>query len=221
MIFLKILGAILLLLFLILIIPVRIRIVYDQSVRAYIPVLFFKIGLYPRRKRLKPMSKKKYEKLKKPKKESKKEQKKKKPAETKEKAKLSVSDIFGLIGEVTEAAGDILKKITNYLRVKIHALKIVISTDDAAKTAIAYGAVSGAAGSLMTMLGDKCRIKYPSRAETGVECDYLSGNCSFKCDILFSIFVWQLLVIALKGLKVFIKFKTKSEVKNNAGNKNK
>ncbi len=215
MIVLKILGIIAFLLFLIAVIPIRIRVAYDSgSVTAYIPVLLFRIKLYPRKPKLKSMSKKKYDKLKSEKKEKKKKKKDEEKTETAEKKKrISVSDVFGIVGEVTEAVKEILNKIADYLKVKIYALRIDVSCDDAAKTAVAYGAVSGSVSALMGILNDRCRISYSRNSDSGVYCDFTSGRSSVKVDLRFSVFVWQAAVLGIKSILSFIKIKSKLEDK--------
>ena len=225
MIFLKILGGIALFLLLVALIPVRIRVVYDKGIAAYIPVLFFKIRIYPRKPKLKSMSKKKYDKLTSPKKKKKKKKDKSKapeqePAADKAKERPGISGILGVVGDIKSAVGVILKRLNAYLKVKIYAFWINVSCDDAAKTAVTYGAVSGSVGTVMSIINDRCRVKYPKNAQTGVYCDYLSGHTSLKVDIRFSIFIWQIIAIGIKALLSFIKIKTKLEGKKDAGNKN-
>ena len=221
-----IIGCIVLLFLLIGFFPVRIRISYVDSLKVYIPILFFRIRLFPKKRKLKSMSKKKFDKLrsgkkKKPeKKKKKREESKEKPKEEKKK-RLSFSEIRELVGDVRVIAGKIISKLRSYLKVKIYSLVIVISSDDASKTAITYGAVSGATANLMALLEDNCRISYSRGSSAGVYCDYLTGSCSAEIDIRFSIFVWQILALGLKALFGFIKIKNKTEVNKNAGNKDK
>lgn len=227
MIFLKILGIIALVIFLILMIPLRIRVSYYDNVAVTIPILFFKIKIYPKTPKLKSMSKNKFDKLNGKKDEKNRKKKKKKSIDsdsdrvTKSSNKLSVSDVLPIIGEISELVGKILSSLSDYLKVKIYALRFVISGDDAAKTAITYGTVTGAAGTLMRILEDRCRISYSRNAEAGVFCDFLSGHTTVKVDIRFSIFVWQVIALGIKALINFLKIKSKLEVRKNAGNENK
>lgn len=219
---LKIIGGILLVILLILFIPIRIRLKYTDELEVFVPVLFFKIPIFPRKTKLKPMSKKKYEKVlakeaekstKKERDKVSKEKKKNKPIKDAKKKKISLSDITSLVGEILDAVGAILSKVGGYLRVKIYALHILISSDDAAKTAITYGAVSGTLGTLFGILEDRCHIKYARNAEAGVSCDYTCGSSELKCDVRFTFRIWQLISIAFNAFKKFISIKMKMEVK--------
>jgi len=227
MLALKIIAGIAAVLLLIAMIPIRIRIKYDEKLTVFVPILFLHIYLYPQRGKLTFFSKNKYEKLISEEKNLSKKRKKKSKKIGKdthfasEKRKLSLAEIASLVKEIFSAAGKILEHFNKYLRVKIYALKAVISSDDAAKTAITYGAVSGTLGTLVGILEDRCHIKYAKNAETDIICDYIAGSCSAECDIRFSVRIWQAIKLLFIALINFIKIKSKTEVKNNVGNQDK
>lgn len=219
--------SIVFLFFILFVIPVNIRIKYNDTLICYAKVLIFKFSLYPRRHKLKSMSKKKYDKLKSGKKKDKKKKKRKKSEndtdaeKTEKKTKMSFSDIIKLVRDVSSIVKKILERFNKYLKVKIYSFVILISADDASKTALTYGAVSGSVGTLMRIIEDRCNVKYSPNAETGIVCDYIAGSCDARIDMRFSLRVWQIVVLAFKALISFIKIKSKTEVIKNAGNEDK
>lgn len=218
MIALIIIAAILLLFVLIAFFPLRIRIAYDDSVNVYVPILFFRIPIHPKKKRVKSLSAKKFRELRKPEsknKTTKKTANKSVKSEKNDSNTLSLKTLKPHIGDILSSVTALLSKFNNHLNAKIYSLFIVVSSDDAAKTAVTYGAVSSSVSVLMALLEDQCNIKYSNNAKTGVYLDYTLGKCIFECDIRFSLKVWQLISLAVSAAIAFIKTKTKLEVKNN------
>lgn len=212
-----VIAVILLFFVLVALFPLRIRVSFNDSVSVYIPILFFKIPIYPTRKRIKSLSGQKFRELRKAK-------SKKKPTNNSSKAdsesenkteKLSFKTIKPHLSEITLYVKDLLYKFNRHLNAKIYALYVVVSSDDAAKTAITYGAVSSSVSVLMSILEDRCNIKYSTNAKTGVYVDYTLGKCIIECDIRFTLRVWQIISLAVSAAMSFIKTKTILEVKNN------
>jgi len=217
---LVIIGVILLIFVLVAFLPIRIRISYSDSIRLFVPLLFWKINIYPKERRLRSMSAKKYRKLIAPKKEIKKSSKSKSTQSSSEvmpKDKLTFSSIKPLIGEIFTHVLALVSKFSNHLNVKVYSLWAVISSEDAATTAITYGAVSSSVSALMGLLHDRCKISYARNAVTGVYVDYTLGECKFDCDIRFTLCVWQILSLVISAAMAFIKTKTKLEENKNVG----
>ena len=216
-----IIGIIVLFFLLILFLPLRVRIAYTDSVNVYVPLLFFRIPLYPRKQKLKPMSAEEFRKsgLQKKSKKTKKPADKK-ATDNKSPEKLTIKSIKPHIGEIVNQVKALLIKFNGHLNAKIYSLRIVISSDDAAASAITYGAVSSTVSVLMGVLEDRCNIKYSKKARTGVYLDYTLGKCIFECDIRFTLKVWQIISLAVSAAIAFIKIKTNLEVKNNVREQN-
>ncbi|MBQ4054412.1 MAG: hypothetical protein IJD17_01770 [Clostridia bacterium] len=153
--------------------------------------------------------------LKKSKKTSKSDTKKNEEA-----SKLTLKSIRPHIGEILTQIKALLIKFNGHLNVRIYALRIVVSSDDAAATAVSYGAVSSSVSVLMGVIEDRCNIKYSKNARTGVYIDYTLGRCIFECDIRFTLRIWQIISLALSAAIAFIKTKTNLEVKNNVREQN-
>lgn len=134
MLWLYILLGILLAFLLILLIPVRIRLKYQKEFELILYIGFVKLKLIP----AKP---------KKPKKEKSKEKTKEKPKEKHKETEKNknilqekgVSWLVNLIKRISGLACGVLKDFFKHIIIKRLMLSIVISEEDAAKTAINYG----------------------------------------------------------------------------------
>lgn len=135
-----------------------------------------------------------------------KEKKKKKPKEPLPKKTASeYIEIF------TDALKDIVHKLKKYLYLEKYILKVNIATDDAAKTAILYGATSGAAGSLWVLINSiKRRTKKRGAIYSEVKPDFISETMDFYADIEISIRLWQILALGTTALGVYNKLKKKT-----------
>ena len=148
------------------------------------------------------------------KKRLKKEQKKEnKLSEAKEKKKTSLSDILDTVNLATSVAKAVLGSFFGHLRVDVAKLKIKVATGDAASTAIAYGAVSGAVACLLAIFENSKRVRGLKKAEMDIVCDFLGESSSADIKISFSLRVWHLFYIAFAALGKFVKHKLKSAKK--------
>lgn len=134
MLWLYILLGILLVIFLLLLTPVKLKASYNENFRCILKIGFVKFSLYPP----KPKKKKKKKKKKKPKKadEEQKSEETKKESLIKEKG---ISWLFDLIKKIADLAVGALKDFFRHIIVKKLLLSISIAGSDAADTAVKYG----------------------------------------------------------------------------------
>jgi len=86
------------------------------------------------------------------------------------------------------------------VRVRVKRLLISVGTDDAAKTAVLYGATVASVASIIGFIDQKfTRIRRRS-GEMQVRADYLSGKTHAEIDIICSIRLYRALVIGVKML---------------------
>ena len=154
------------------------------------------------------------------KKENKKAEKEKKKQD-KEQKKTSISDILDIISLVSSVAKAALGCFFSHLRVDVARFKITVATGDAASTAVAYGAVSGAVSCMLAIFEDNKNVKLTRKAEADVVCDFLGESPSADIKISFSLRVWHLFHVAFAALKSVIKHKLKSAKKATLNNENK
>lgn len=176
---------------------VGLRIKYADGLKVYIKVLFITVQIYPfkaRKKRYRhSMSKRKAQKIKsslqkKPKKEKKKKQKKASHKKENEKKKsetqLSKDDILSVISIVLSFIKSFVGRFSGSVRLKASRIKIVVASDDAATTAITYGAVTQAINVLFPLL-DKIKTvkRLPRGKELSVRADFTADTPSIELDI--------------------------------------
>lgn len=155
-------------------------------------VLFIKYYLFPEQK--KKFSIKKYEKKQQKKQDNAKPVLKQQKPDDK---KPSILDEIKLIKEVLSTA---LNAASKYLHVKISKLHIKVATDDAANTAILYGAVSGAVAGIIELIDSYTNLKRLKKCAVIVEPDFLNDKTEVKLNISLSLSVFGALVILAKTL---------------------
>lgn len=203
-------------------IKASVTIAYSDEVTLYLRVLFLKIKILPKKepKKLNGMSTAKANKIRR--KIEKKAEKKRLSAEEKKKLKAqkkaqgkkkSPQEIISIVQLVSKLAVAVIERFARHLRIKIARIKLIIATDDAATTAIAYGAVSQSLNILLPALEEVKNFQKLKNADISVDCDFLSSEPVIDVKLGFSIRVWQVLHIALAALITLIKHKLKSDIK--------
>ena len=139
---------------------------------------------------------------------------KKKAKKEKEKAALPKKAVGEYITIFTDALKELVHKLKKYLFLEKYIIKADIGTDDAAKTAILYGAASNAAAQLwMLVCSLKRRTRNPKLIYTEIKPDFIAEQTDFYADIELSIRLWQILSLGMTALDVHKKLKSDSEVK--------
>ncbi|MBR2354752.1 MAG: DUF2953 domain-containing protein, partial [Clostridia bacterium] len=135
-------------------------------------------------------------------------QKKKEKEEKKAtKKKKSVSEILSLLRLITSLLKIVLGKFFKHIRIDLKRLNIKIATSDAASTAIAYGAITGALSTLLPLIQSAKQFSLPREEDLSVETDFLSDTPSLDLHLSVSLRVWHVLDIALSALWRFVKHK--------------
>ena len=204
MLWLYILLGILLVIFLLLLTPVKLKASYNENFRCILKIGFVKFSLYPP----KPKKKKKKKKKKKPKKadEEQKSEETKKESLIKEKG---ISWLFDLIKKIADLAVGALKDFFRHIIVKKLLLSISIAGSDAADTAVKYGyccsAVYPAFGIIVGAV--KCK-KYGVDISPNFE-EKAKSAVNMELEARIKI-LWLLALVikhGIKGLKLLIDLK--------------
>ncbi len=171
-----IIGAILAVIALLLFLPVHITAAVKDEAKVFLRILFVKIKLFPVKE--KPEKKKKEQK---PKQE--------KPKEKTEKKEKEKRDIPSLIHSVADILGVFLRQFSKHVKIKVLRYKIIIGTDDAAKTALLYGAAEQATAYLFAVLGENAKFTF-SKKNSLVWADFTSEKTTadVKIDVSISVF---------------------------------
>ena len=171
----------------------------------YVRILFLKLRLPPEKAAHTEQN---------PKEQTTEKGRKKKAKKEKEKAALPKKAVGEYITPFTDALKELVHKLKKYLFLEKYIIKADIGTDDAAKTAILYGAASNAAAQLwMLVCSLKRRTRNPKLIYTEIKPDFIAEQTDFYADIELSIRLWQILSLGMTALGVYKKLKSDSEVK--------
>lgn len=177
---------------------------FANSPFLYVRILFLKLKLPP--EKAVPPEEKSKEQM--PEKDKKKKEKK-----AKEKAPFPKKTVGEYITIFTDALKELVHKLKKYLFLEKYIIKADIGTDDAAKTAILYGAASNAAAQLwMLVCSLKRRTGNTKLIYTEIKPDFIAEQIDFYADIELSIRIWQILSLGMTALGVYKKLKSDSEV---------
>ena len=96
----------------------------------------------------------------------------------------------------------------HHLHIDITRLRLVIATDDAAKTAILWGAVCPTVAAILELLDRGTNLHTDRATDIDVAVDYLSDSITADICIAFTLRVWHLADIGLRLLFGFLKHKS-------------
>lgn len=206
---LKIALAVLLPILLLLFLRVRVVLVYNDSVRAYLSILFFRIPLYPKRKKVK-ISDYTYEKQRKPLLEQRKKQAERQ-AKTEAKAKNRPKPpLRAQIRFYVALIKRLYPRFLRHFRMDITRLHIRVATGDAATTAILCGVVSQTVAFLLEFLSLHTNLRPAYRADVAVIPDFLAVKSTVDCKMVFSLRVYAILGLGIHFFRHLLTNKVKN-----------
>ena len=201
MIALYIIFGIALLICLILMLRAKIIISYDEELIVYFKILFLKFRIVPA----------------KPKKLKKRRRQHKKSASRSDAASQSTVEaqkndsVVSKLWAMREILLHTISKFLGKLHFKFVKLNIVVSADNAASTALLYGATVQGVAYLIEILDTISNVDINKRSEISVKSDFISQKSSFEGKIVLYISVFHLVYVGLHFLKKLIKSKAKME----------
>ena len=227
--FVIVIGIIALIIGAILALRATLTIEYRDALNVSVKVLFLNFKITPRKeKKVDPkdftprkfrrmMKKKRRKELraykKKQKKLEKKSLQKKEGKAQKKSGAKKLRSLLDNINTVKELVELVTARFVRHLRIELTRIKIVVATDDAAKTAVLYGVVSQSVAYTLELLDRVTNLEYAQEADVSVDVDFLETKPRADVHIAFSLRVWHLLDIALRALGRFISVKAKKQNK--------
>jgi hypothetical protein len=193
--------------FLIFIIPIHVMVGLTDNVSVMVRVLFLKIPILPKekKKKSKDKDKKKKPKEKKKKKKEKPDKKeKKKKKDKKNKNKKNISDIVGLVQVLLDTVVALFKRLGRNFKIRVHAYEICVASEEAAKTAVMYGAVKTLSETIFLRLEDSINFKIVKGAPMGVYADFLEEKFKANVKIDFSISIAGVFGVLFAAIFKFI-----------------
>ena len=100
---------------------------------------------------------------------------------------------------------DAVLKSGRFLRVKIKSLRVAVATDDAAKTAVLFGASSQLLSEFFGLVGETRQLKI--RGPVGVSYDFTQQKPSYDIDFTMRMRVYQIVSVGITALRGYIKMK--------------
>lgn len=206
-------------------ISARLVLAYSDTLTLYLKFLFFKIKIVPtppKKVSLRKYSLKRYKKSieKERKKQAKKGKKKEntsdkhkvaaKERSSKSENKRTASDILELVNTILAVVKKLLASFGKHLKIKTVRLRITVATEDAAKTAVVYGAVCQAVSYIMELLYNITGFTVSKSGEVTVEPDFTAEKSSADIKVVFKLRVWHVLAMLAAGALAFIKKKIAS-----------
>lgn len=107
---------------------------------------------------------------------------------------------------------DLVKKILSFffsrlfghLRIDVTRIRIIIGSDEAAKTAITYGIAVQAVAYILALLDKVSNVRGLQKRDVYVDVDFLSEEIKVDMKIAFSIRLWHILHLAFGTLRRLI-----------------
>lgn len=190
-----VLLGILLFLFILLLLPVHTRARYDGALQVW-------AGLGPVSLRVYPLKSSKKKPEKKEKTQAAEKKSRKKATANKKRGSLS----FEMICDYIRLGAEALGKMKRRLVLKNLTCHLKIASNDAAKTAITYGQVTGAVSALYPVLERNLRIK---KTDISVDADFEGSKWDILADVTLAVCPLRMLIAAcILGLH-FLKIRRK------------
>ncbi|MBQ7699084.1 MAG: DUF2953 domain-containing protein [Clostridia bacterium] len=198
MIALYILGGILLFTVLLCLLPVGIRIKYDNDFSLFVSIGFINIRVIPAKQkkiRVSDYSERKLERQRKRQQKKDAEKERKNTAGTKKEKKDSVlaarlknlDTAPDMIEQLYDMLSFVSDKFAKRLTVRFFQLDAIIGSDNAAKTAIIYGGACSAAGCISAFLDQHMSLKKRNEASIRITPDFLSEKTVVYADVSMTV----------------------------------
>ena len=199
---------------------IRYKIIFDDGIVVKAGLFFIWKTLYPKKK--KPETKS-------PETDSSKKKKPEKPEKKKESAikqlagvsggidgKENYKEMFSFFLElVQKVVIPTAKKLKNKIKLKIKRLKVEIGSEDAAKTALIYGAASAGGTALIELLSSCVKLSFGKERDVGVVCRYDRTETTCAGELVVKLTPYDVIRIFLPALLKFLYIRAASA--QNAG----
>lgn len=172
-------------------ITVCVSYIYDLQVK--IKFLLFKIKIYPLEAKVEKRIKTK--KLKKQKVVEKQKPPKPKPP---------IKEVLLLLKELII---EIYSKFGKYIKIEEYRVRVLVATDDPAKTGVLYGVVCAIMGNISVFINQiKRRTRREGKILTEVTPDFLAEEPELFVSVALSMRIWQLMLLGITASKGFLKY---------------
>lgn len=127
----------------------------------------------------------------------------KKPKKAKKVPKKKKSaDVLMLLRSLSR---DLFGRFFRSLRVKFSKIHIAVATGNAAATALLYSAVCAAVAELASLLDAASALEAPEKTDVQITADFLSEELTADIDLVFSLRLYQIVILGIKFLRSYLK----------------
>lgn len=217
-------GVIVVLLSMLMLIRLRLVIESDDNLILSLKVLWLTFHIFPSSKQMKKIHLRDYE-IKRVRKMKEKARKKQRKLMLKAERKKSSqnfsedsaetneekSDVIGIIKLVFAVLKDVQSTVIGYIGLDLERIYIVVSSEDAANTAILYGAVAQSVNFLLEFLRNMTGFRITGKEkDIAIVPDFGFGRTTVRLKLIVHIRIWQLIVLAARGIWSFWKYHMKN-----------
>ena len=122
----------------------------------------------------------------------------------KKKKKKKVSDIVGLVQVLLDTVVALFKRLGRNFKIRVYAYEICVASEEAAKTAVMYGAVKTLSETIFLRLQDSINFKIVKNAPMGVYADFLEEKFRANVKIDFSLSIAGVFGVLFAAIFKFI-----------------
>ncbi|MBQ2989157.1 MAG: hypothetical protein IJD59_08650 [Clostridia bacterium] len=123
----------------------------------------------------------------------------------KKKKKKKVSDIVALVRMLLNVLVALLKRLGRNFKIRVYAYEICVASEEAAKTAVMYGAVKSLSETIFLRLQDSINFKIVKKAPVGIYVNFLEEKFKANVKIDFSISIAGVFGILFAAIGEFIR----------------
>lgn len=196
MIALYIILGIILLISLLLISRVKLIINFDNNLKVYLRFLFIKFNLFPEPSKLPKLRRKKRKKVATSSEQS---------SSSDNTQKKNDDSVVKKLWSIREVLLHTIEKFLGKVHFKFIRLNVVVGCENAASTALLYGAASQGVAYLIETLDNISNVDISKRSEISVRSDFISQKSELSGKIELYISVVHIIYVAIHFLKKFIK----------------
>ena len=184
---------------------VNLHIRYENELKVYIKILFFKIEILPNTSKI-------FDGFKKNKEKPTHIIKDIKDADT---SSESIVDKLNTIRDILSILSESFHK---HLHVKLSKIHVRVATGEAAKTAILYGAISTAVACIIAVIDDITNLKPIKNSSVSVEPDFLSEKTKIKLSISLYMSIAGIISVLMSSFIKYYSLKDKTQINSRKEN---
>ena len=184
---------------------VNLHIRYENELKVYIKILFFKIEILPNTSKI-------FDGFKKNKEKPTHIIKDIKDADT---SSESIVDKLNTIRDILSILSESFHK---HLHVKLSKIHVMVATGEAAKTAILYGAISTAVACIIAVIDEITNLKPIKNSSVSVEPDFLSEKTKIKLSISLYMSIAGIISVLMSSFIKYYSLKDKTQINSRKEN---